>query len=315
MPQSPHILVLGYNAWDVNLPVESFPRQDAKCEVSDIQLCGGGPGATASVAMSRLGAHVRLISQFGDDLPSRTQWAELQAEKVDLSLSPVAAGYESAKAVILVHPDHGERTIFWSRGNLPPLEPATMEVHWLEGVDLFYTDGHDAAAAVVLAREAKRRGVPVVMDAGSVREGSAALVEQVTEAISSEGFAPALSGCDHPVDALRDLQQRGPERVAMTFGRRGVLALMGDAVVHVPAFNVNVVDTTGAGDAFHAGYAFARASGQKFLPSLRYGSAVAALKCRERGGRQGLPTVPQVVELLQSGVLHEVPTEFLSFLA
>ncbi|MDX2474197.1 MAG: PfkB family carbohydrate kinase [Candidatus Krumholzibacteria bacterium] len=314
MPKSPRILVLGYNAWDVNLPVDAFPQQDTKCEVGDILMGGGGPGATAAVALSRLGAQVRFVTQFGDDLASASQQAELKAARVDLTLSRIAAGYDSPKAVILVHPKTGERTIFWSRGDLPPLAVAEMNPDWIQDTDLFYTDGHDADAALVLAREARLCSVPVVMDAGSVREGSAALIRQVTDAISSAGFAPALTGCDNPSDALRALHRRGPQQVAMTFGARGVLALVADKVHHVAAFDVPVVDTTGAGDAFHAGYAFGRACGREFLASLEYGSAVAALKCGRRGGRSGLPTEAEVAQLLKSGTRRVIPTDFIPIL-
>ena len=148
------------------------------------------------------------------------------------------------------------------------------------------------------------------MDAGSVREGSAALVAVVTDAISSEDFAPALTGCARPDEALRALHGLGPERVAMTFGRRGVLALIGAAIHHVPSFAVPVVDTTGAGDAFHAGYAFARATGRGFRESLTYGSAVAALKCRDWGGRRGLPEHSEVAALLQTGATVPISPEF-----
>jgi sulfofructose kinase len=311
---APRILALGYNAWDVNLPVESFPPRDTKREVSDILVGGGGPGATAAIAMARLGAEVRFVTQFGDDLASAAQRAELEAAGVDLELSRIADGCESPKAVILVHPETGERTIFWSRGNLPPLAQAEMKPKWMQNTDLFYTDGHDAAAALVLAQEARQRSVPVVMDAGSVREGSAALVGQVTDAISSAGFAPHLTGCDNPADALRALRRRGPQQVAMTFGAGGILALVGDSVQHVAAFEVPVVDTTGAGDAFHAGYAYGRACDWDFLSSLKYGSAVAALKCGQRGGRRGLPTGPEVAQLLNSGSLRATPADFTPFL-
>ncbi len=315
MSNSPNILVLGYNAWDINLPVRSFPAADSKNEVGDILHGGGGPGATAAVAMARLGATIRLITQFGDDLTSRAQQDELRRAGVDTSLSSVAKGYESAKAVILVNPDNGDRTIFWTRGDLPALAPADMDGQWLQGADLFYTDGHDAPAATILAGQARAMSIPVVMDAGSVREGSAALVRQVSDAISSEGFAPDLTGCALPVAALQELRRRGPARVAMTFGRRGALALDQERVIHVPAFDVAVVDSTGAGDAFHAGYAYGRVTGLGFRSCLEYGAAVAALKCGHRGGRRGLPKRTEVAQLLQTGVRLRVPEEFAALIS
>ncbi len=310
MATPPRILVLGYNAWDVNLPVKQFPRQDAKYEVDCIRFGGGGPGASAAIAMVRLGANVQLVTQLGDDVPARLQYEELVSAGVDVSLSRVVEGYESPKAVILVHPEHGERTIFWSRGDLPSLAATEVDTAWLADRDMVYTDGHETAAAAVLAAAARERGLPVVMDCGSVREGTEELVSQVTDAISSAGFAPELTGCRRPDEALRELRRRGPERVAMTCGADGVLALVGDQIRHIPAFAVPVVDTTGAGDAFHAGYAYARVTNQGFLESLAFGSAVAALKCQDWGGRRALPDLATVQKFLRSGTRRPVPEHF-----
>lgn len=297
----PRILVVGYAAFDTILPVEGRPAEDSKVEVEAVIEGGGGPGATAAVALARLGARVRYLGVLTDDTAGRRQRAELEGAGVDVSASPVLPGHASPRAVILVDRGSGARTIFWSRGDLPPLDPGRIDPGLLDGIDLLYTDGHDAPAAAVLAREARRRKMPVVMDAGSVREGTAELVALCTDVISSETFAPELTGREDPGDALEALAARGPARVAMTQGGRGVVARVEGGLVRLPAFDVPVKDTTGAGDAFHAGYARALLEGRDFSGCLDYGQAVAALKCRDWGGRRGLPTVPEVEALLESG--------------
>jgi sugar/nucleoside kinase (ribokinase family) len=314
MAKVPRILVLGYNAWDVSVPVSAMPRPDRKCEVSTIRFDGGGPGATAAVALARLGAEVHLVTRFGDDLPGVLQRAELVGAGVDVSLSSTAVGFISPRAVILVQEGTGERTIFWSRGDLPNLRPEEVDTAWLDQADLFYTDGHETAAALVLARGARNRGLPVVMDGGTVREGSGALVDLVSDVIASFEFAPGLTGATDPVTALRELQRRGPAHVAATCGEGGVLALVEGRVRHVPAFAVPVVDTTGAGDAFHAGYAWARGQGSGFLECLEVGSAVAALKCREWGGRRGLPDAATVASFRREARRLPLPPEFAAWL-
>ena len=163
-PRGPHILVIGYNAFDVVVAVSELPQPDAKQAVSRILFGGGGPGATAAVALARLGARVRLVTVLTDDLPGRLQRGELQQAGVDLSLCPDAPGHESPKAVILVDPDRQERTIFWSRGDLPALDADLVAPDWLAGVDLLYCDGHECAAAARLAGLARQRNLPVVMD-------------------------------------------------------------------------------------------------------------------------------------------------------
>jgi sugar/nucleoside kinase (ribokinase family) len=179
----------------------------------------------------------------------------------------------------------------------PPADPASL----LADRDLLYVDGHEPAAAGVLATAARARDLPVVMDAGTVRAGSRELVALCSDVVSSRRFAPELTGTDDPGEALRRLRQLGPERVALTSGPDGVLALDGDLCRGVPAFAVDAVDTTGAGDVFHAGYAFARAEGRSFVDCLRWGAAVAALKCRDFGGRRALPDRAEVEHLLRHG--------------
>lgn len=299
-------LVVGYNAFDVLVPVAGFPQPDSKQAVPEIVLGGGGPAATAAVALSRLGTKVQLVTPLTEDLPGRMQRQELADAGVDLSRSPIIDGHACPKAVILVDSKRQERTIFWSRGDLPSLKADQVQAQWLDEVDLMYTDGHETPAAIKLAQAARQRGLPVVMDAGGVRNGSRALVPLCTDVISSDRFARDFVGTEDPVLAVKGLQDACEGRVAMTFGRNGCLALVhGDPVV-VPAFDVPVVDTTGAGDVFHAGYAYALGQGHTFLSCLEYGAAVAALKCRDWGGRRGLPTADEIEHLLATGLRNPV---------
>ncbi len=300
LPNSPRILVIGYNAFDITLPFDHYPELDSKTEVPFIRLAGGGPGATAAVAMSRLGAKVHLVTPLTDDPGGLTQKMELLQAGVDLTGSPVLKGQECAKAVILARPGSGERTIFWSRGDLPRLKEGHWQDSWLDGVDLLYLDGHEPDISLMACRQARHQQVPVVLDAGSVRDGSHELVALCTDVISSANFATDLAQVDDPLLALRRLKERGPMRVAMTFGPEGILALADDFFA-VPSFQVETVDTTGAGDVFHAGYAFSMARGGAFAANLEFGAAVATIKCAHWGGRGGLPDLPQVVQMLENG--------------
>lgn len=305
------VLVIGYNALDITVDAGGLPHTDTKHEVAGILIGGGGPAATAAVCLARLGADVSLVTVFGDDEGAALQRRELDAAGVDLARCVIRPGFPSARAVILVDPAAAARTIFWSRGGLPPLAMGEVDPAWLDDYDLLYCDGHEPLVAASLAQRARSRGLPVVLDAGSVRPGTAELLPHCTDVIASSSFVPAFTGCVEPEMGLRRLQSIVRGRVAATYGAAGVLALAVEppqAAFHVPAYEVAVRDTTGAGDAFHAGYAFARLRGDDWPDGLDFGAAVAALKCRDWGGRLGLPTLAEVGDLMNNGTRrHDAP--------
>lgn len=295
------ILVVGYSAWDLIFPLASTPEPDTKTEVSPMVTCGGGPAANAAAALAALGDQVRLVSVLSDDVFGRAQLADLERAGVDVSLARVAPDSRTPLAVIRVDPRNGERRIYWERGDLPRLDPDTVDTAWLDSADLLLCDAHEVPAAARLAAAAGRRGLSVVLDAGSVRPGVPDLIPHCTDVIGALDFATDLAGIADRPEALRRLRARGPRRVGTTLGRAGVLGLDEDGLRHVPAFLSDAVDTTGAGDAFHAGYAWSLAAGGDFIANLRSGAAVAALQCRAYGGRGGLPDAAEVAELLARG--------------
>ncbi len=205
--------------------------------------------------------------------------------------------------MILARPITGERTIFWSRQNLPHLEKGIWQDSWLDDVDLLYLDGHEPALSLVAAIKAKNRNIPVVFDAGSVREASRELVALCTDVISSSTFATDLTEIDDCALALKKIRSMGPSRVAMTFGREGVVALDHN-LFSVPSFKINAVDTTGAGDVFHAGYAYSMACGGGFRSNLVFAAAVSAIKCEHWGGRGGLPSLKQAQHMVKTGEIN-----------
>ncbi len=221
------ILVVGYNAFDVIVPVDGLPSPDTKTEVSDILCGGGGPAATAAVCLARLGARVRLVTVLGDDEGAAVQRRELAAAGVDLSLARTAVGCRSPRAVILVDPAREERTVLWSRGDLPTLwRAADVDLAWLDHTDLLYCDGHEPAATLPLAVEARRRGLPVVYDAGSVRDGSRDLAAVCTDVHLVATFRTGphrAAATDRPSARLPSARLRslGPTRVVCHDLRRG----------------------------------------------------------------------------------------------
>jgi sulfofructose kinase len=280
-----------------------FPvPRDRKVLLDCVVRQGGGPAATAAVALARLGVRVSFAGAVGDDAFGQTQRRELQREGVDVSRVVTVPGRESFACFILVDESDGARTIF-SAPATRPLLPESEARLGSPPPHLLLLDGWGGPAELVLAREAARRRIPVLLDAGHRRSQIDALLPLTEAAVVSAGFAAAVAPRGKPERAIQWLLERGPRLAAVTCGERGVWAgAQGeDGLFHVPAFRVaRVVDTTGAGDAFHGGTAYGLVTGRHWQESLRLGAAVAALKCRRLGGRDGLPRLAELERFLAS---------------
>jgi sugar/nucleoside kinase (ribokinase family) len=272
----------------------AFPvPRDRKVRVNEVVRQGGGPAANAAVALSRLGAKAAFVGAVGDDALGREQIEELARERVDVSNVDVVRRAASFVSLILVDVDGGARTIF-SAPESRPLAARGADV-LSPAPDLLLVDGWGGPAQLAAARAARERGVPVLLDAGSVRDDVLALLPLADVVIASEPFADEWMGAaavDAPGAAVHRLLDEGAALAAVTRGARGALAGARGAagLFEVEALPVDAVDTTGAGDAFHGGAACGLAAGGAWEESLRLAAFVAARKCTRPGAREGLPT-------------------------
>jgi sulfofructose kinase len=251
---------------------------------------GGGPAANAAVAAARLGARAAFVGAVGDDALGLEQIEELAREGVDVSGVERVAGTPSFLSFILVDPADGARTIFSAPADRPLLTSASGAL--AHGADLLLADGWGGPVQEAIAADARARGIPLLLDAGSSRPEVLDLVKLAEVVIASEAFAEEWLGPSDPAEAVRRLLDEGVVLAAVTRGARGVIAGArgADELFEVGALPAEAVDTTGAGDAFHGGAAFGLASGQGWEASLRLGAFVAARKCEVVGARAGLPT-------------------------
>ena len=196
--------------------------------------------------------------------------------------------------MVMVNPENGSRTKFPYRDNLPPID-FTREKHSLiEKAGVLHLDGTNYANAVAAAQIAKAAGVPVSLDACSRQKDNALnlrLAEMADILITNAVYPQAVTGCTTREEALLKLASLGHKQVALTtLGKDGVLAVVNGKVEHIPAFTVQAVDTTGAGDVFHGAFLTAWLEGNDLHACIRFAAAVSALKCLKPGGRSGIPT-------------------------
>jgi ribokinase len=283
---------LGHATCDLLGTVDGWPGPDEKTRLrAAFERQGGGPAATAAVTLARLGAPVRLLGVVGDDDLGAWILAGLRAAGVDVDGVAVRGGRRSQLSVCLADRRGGGRNVLWHPGDAPDLRPAELPRDVLDGAGVVLLDGRHPAAAAALAAAARRRGIPTLLDAGSPSPTTVALARRVDVCVASRPFARALAGDDRPGEQLRALLALGPRRAGVTLGDRGaVLGSAGaDRYLYQPALRVRTVDTTGAGDAFHGAVAWGLLHRRPPAWLLRTAAVVAGLKCRQAGGRRGLP--------------------------
>lgn len=295
----PTVVCLGLSAWDQTWQVEHLPAGSGKMRAGTYHDGGGGMAATAAVTVARLGAVAHFWGRAGQDPAGRAMRDELVAWGVDVQGMRLFEGARSSVSGIVVDAQ-GERSIINFRGEHLPTDAAWLPLHKLDGVGAVLADPRWPEGARSVFRAARAAGVPTVLD-GDVAEPQVfdGLLPWVDFAVFSEpglrGYAP-----HHRTDEerLRFALQRGCRMAAVTLGERGVLWWDGVALHHQPAFAVDTVDTTGAGDVFHGAFVLAMACRADIAQAMRFAAATAALKCQRPGGRDGIPELATVLALL-----------------
>lgn len=289
---------VGQASLDLLGRVAQYPPVDRKTELDEVLIQGGGPVATALVALARLGVATTFCGRVGDDEHGYRIRQGLEAEGVDCRGLRTDAGATSQFAFIVVEQGSGRRNIFWTRGSARPLAAEEIDAEPIASCRVLHLDGLHLEAALAAAAIARRHGATTVLDGGTLRPGVERLLPLIDHPVVSEGFAAQLDPRDRRA-ALRQLLAHGAVAATVTRGARGshTLTRAGD-YFHTPAFPAPVVDTTGCGDVFHGGYIYGLLQGWPPRRTVRFAAACAALKTRSLGGRTAIPTLAEVEALL-----------------
>jgi sugar/nucleoside kinase (ribokinase family) len=292
----------GLNAVDHLIVVPEYPAFDTKTRLTEHALSAGGQTASAMVALARLGARTAYAGRFGSDAEGSFGLHTLRDEGVGIEHAEVVEGARTQVAFIIVAARTGERTIIWDRDERLAYRADEAPANFAARGRVLHLDAHDPPACAALAREARRAGTVVSADIDNVYEGLPELLPHLDLLISSSEFPRRLTGLADERAALVEVKPRlrADALVGMTRGARGALLYHEGRFVESPAFAVpgGCRDTTGAGDAFHAGFIHAMLGGADVETALRAGCATAALKCRRLGARAGLPTLAELSELM-----------------
>jgi len=294
---------VGLNATDTLIPLSSYPAPGSKVEYRTANVLPGGQVATTVVACQHWGMRTRYVGKLGDDAAAALHREAFAHAGVETQLLTVPGG-ASPQSLILVDSE-GERTVLCRRDERLILQPLDLNREWIVNARALHVDGHDTAAATVAAGWARAAGIPVIADLDELYPGVEELLDHVDYLVVSRDFPSRLM--EEPVleKALQQMQRRyGCQLTAATLGHDGVLAWDGKQLHYTAAYSVPVVDTTGAGDIFHAGFIYGLLQDWPLDRQLDFACAAAALNCMAVGARGGIQTLEAIEALMRTGSRH-----------
>lgn len=302
---TPHIVVVGSLNMDLVIRTPRFPSPGETISGHDFHIIPGGKGANQAVAAARLGARVTMIGRVGDDAFGAQQLANLAQLGVDVS--HVVQDPEAATGVALIAVDQsGQNCIILAPGANMRLTRADVEAaeEAVAGASVLLLQLESPLDVVEHAiRMAHGQGVTTVLNPAPARKLSPAALAQVDFLIPNESETALLTGIEvEDVETAKQaatrLRAEGVGTVILTLGERGALLVNDQRTVHVPGYQVEVVDTTAAGDAFVGGFAVALAEGRDLIEAVRFANAAGALAVTKLGAQPSLPTRAEVEAFL-----------------
>jgi sulfofructose kinase len=291
------VVGVGINATDTIIRLPHFPASDSKVELISADTKPGGQVASAMVACQRWGLRTRYVGKIGDDAAGKLQVHEMAREGVE-SHWIKAANSTSQTSFILVDARTGERTVLWKRDPRIAIAPSDLRRRWLQGCRALFVDGHDTAASKQVARWARDERMPVIADLDNLYRGVKALLKYVDFPITSNDFPARLTGEKNLLKSLPQIHAEFKCSLTIaTLGSLGALSWDGEIFFLVRGFKVRAVDTTGAGDIFHAGFIYGFLQGWPFEVILEFSNAAAALNCTASGARGGIANLAEIDNL------------------
>ncbi len=274
-----HVVCLGLATQDTIFVVSSHPEPDGRVVAGELVVAGGGPAATAAVALARLGVPVFIVGSVGDDEVGSVIRAGLERDGVDVSELAVVPGARSPQSSILVGAASASRAIVHYPGTLPPLAPSKRALELMRDADWVHVDhlGYRSAPS----------GVRLSIDGGNPIRG----LDLAGVAL----YSPTETALERDFGSAEAALAAGAELVVVTRGEQGCRAYTTTEVIEAAASPMpDPISTLGAGDVFHGALLAALVRGSELAETLAFANECAAQSCRALDGRSGIPTLEEV---------------------
>ncbi|MFZ0464728.1 MAG: PfkB family carbohydrate kinase [Candidatus Acidiferrales bacterium] len=292
---------VGLNATETIIELPHFPEFDSKLELISARVHLGGQVATALAACRRWGLSTRYAGTVGDDVLAKLQRHDFRERKIEAHWIEIH-DCPSQRSFILIDRSTGERTVLWQRDHRLTLLPRHLRREWVSRSRVLLVDGHDTEAATQAAKWARPSSIPVVVDLDNPHPGVKELLHYADYVFTSEKFPARLMKDSNLLESLPAISKRfGCKLVGATLGALGVVAWDGTYFHYCRGFKIQAVDTTGAGDVFHAGIVYGILRGWPVNEILEFSCAAAALNCTTAGARGGIKSLREIRNLMRLG--------------
>jgi sulfofructose kinase len=298
-------IFFGAAAYDNIFLVDEVPLSDQRIRAENLVQCGGGPAATAAVALQSLGMNTSLVSAIGDDLIGRIIYEELLNYGINLDALQVLSNKRSTVASISVEKT-GKRTITYFGGCLHDFNIPLFDKTLLEKTKCVHLDGNNFELAIEIAKSCSSLSDTIVsLDGGNMRKEDVFNILPYTDIFIPDNKTTdnILGGPQDYEEACKLFHSRGAKIVCITLGDEGCICYNGEELIKIPAYTTDVIDTTGAGDNFHGAFLYGYLKQWDLVKVLHFASAFASITCSGLGGRGKIPTEKEVEELINSSTV------------
>jgi len=295
------ILSIGNINLDYHIFVEKIPEEDEEVLSSKCILKCGGSASNFAVAIRRLGMKSRIIGCIGDDLIGKMLLEEFRKEDIDINFIRIIKGVYSGQVFILKIGNESKRMIAF-RGANSYLDENIMDFKALNNILLIHASSIPSKRIEKIFEEARNRNIITSYDPGSsvIRCGefNYNFIKKLNFLFLNRLEARLLVGCNELSKIAKLLEINKDLHIVLKCGEEGSYIINRKNILYSKAFKVKVIDVTGAGDAFNAGFLYSYLKDFGLKTSLRFGNAVAALKISRMGARE-LPNLNQVMKFIE----------------
>lgn len=288
---------------DLAVNVDVFPKPNGGAGINALSWQGGGKVASGLTAAARLGARCAVLGAVGSDDYGQFCQKDFRRHGVDTSGLLCREGETTSLSIVISDRETQGRSIVYRRGSARPPVPEELDRKIIESCQWFFIS-HVTDAALWAVHAAKEAGAKLMVDADSYSSELMDRIGLVDVFIGSEFCYHVLFHDKSYEENCKKLCEKGPSTVIFTFGAQGCAGFGQDCGgFRLPACQVPVMDTTGAGDVFHGAYLAGAVRGLNTLGSARLATAAACIKCTRMGGRAGVPDWDTLQDFLKTGLV------------